>query len=75
MKAYYFFEDSHREHATAHDARCGHCRRGIERQVHSLTPNSFSYWHGPYETFAQATAEAERMGLPVVACTSCLEQA
>ena len=47
MTAYYFFEERHREYATVHDARCGHCRLGLERRARALTPSRFTYWHGP----------------------------
>ena len=70
---YYFYEDVRSDgYVRLHNARCHHCRRGVERQAQSLSGSAYTYWHGPYETYEQAFAEAERMGLPVAHCVECL---
>ncbi|MYK25470.1 MAG: hypothetical protein F4052_00705 [Dehalococcoidia bacterium] len=70
---YYIHEDTRGEgYVRLHSALCGHCQRGVERQARSLTGNTFTHWHGPYETFEQALFEGERLGLPVEGCRSCL---
>ena len=76
---FYFYEDSRSTrtrggtgYVRLHNARCGKCRRGVESQARSLTESTYTCWHGPYETYEQASAEAERTGLPVARCRECL---
>lgn len=71
--SYYLYEDARGEgYIRLHRASCGHCRRGVERQAHSLTRNPYTYWHGPYETYEHTLHEAGRLGLVVARCQGCL---
>lgn len=70
---YFFHEDQRADgYVRIHEARCRHCYRGVTLQAGSGNESGYSWWHGPYESYEHALAEAERMGLPVVRCQACL---
>lgn len=70
---YYCFEDVRGDgNVRLQSARCRHCRRGVEREAQSLAGSVYTSWHGPYEAYEHAYAEAERMGLAAAHCGECL---
>lgn len=70
---YFFYEDQRGDgYVRIHQARCGHCYRGVTLQARAGYESGYSWWHGPYESYEHALAEAERMELPVVRCQACL---
>jgi len=67
---YYVYEHWIAEHkARIHLGSCGYCQDG--KGCHAATSEERGRWLGPFATFAQAYAAAEKTGRRVSRCERC----